>query len=253
MAKRDKDAAFKEFLADLQSINPAFEDLLKDEKVSAKLKEGVLARSDYSSQMDSLRAERENFANEVAEARQKIEGWQKWYGDTSREVASTHDKLKQYEELYGALEADGNNRRAATRMGVSKDELETMLAERERQRDIAALKIADDLSDIKIDFDRRFKETLDTTDVYRIAGERQVDLKTAYNIHIADRVKEQETEALKVQIKREREEAVAEYAAAHKLPVLDNRTDMTHVLDVKDTPNTPQGRVAAALVNFGKR
>src|SRR5690242_13744768 len=134
--KREKDAAFNDFLADLKAINPQVEELLKDEKVSTKLREGVLARADYSSNMDSLRAEREQFEQQVQEARQKIEGWQKWYGDVSQEMSSVQDRLRQYETLYGTIDNSADRHQVARAMGISKEELSNVLEEREKIRDV---------------------------------------------------------------------------------------------------------------------
>lgn len=255
MAKKDKDAAYKEFLADLAAINPQFEELVKDERVSSKLREGVLARADYSSNMDSLRAERESFAAEVQEARQKIAGWQNWYGEASTEVANIQSKLQQYEAAYGPIESGADKREAARHLGVSKDELNSVLEERMNQRDVAALKFADDLTDIKIDYRERFKDKLDTTAVFELAGKRGVDLKTAYDLHIAERVEEQRSKDVEDRIKQAREEAVREYASKHNLPVVPTNSDMVHVLDAKDTPATSRDRIAAAVaaVQAGRR
>lgn len=249
MAKKNNDAAYESFLADLKAINPQIEELIKDEKVSAKLKEGVLARADYSSNMDALRAERETFAQEVADARNKISGWQKWYGEVSQAVATTQDELKAYKEAYGDLDSTAQ-RRVAREAGFTKEEFEKRLQDEINKRDVANLKFADDLTDIKLDYRDRFKEPLDTEAVYKVAGERGTDLKTAYESFISERVKAQDAEALKERIKKERDDAVREYASQHNLPVVDSRPDVTHVLDAKDAPKTQHDRVAAALAGL---
>lgn len=249
MAKKDKDAPYEAFLADLKAINPQFEELLKDEKASAKLREGVLAKAELSSQLDTLRTERETFNTQVQEARDRIAGWQKWYADTTSEVATMHDQLTKYRDTYGDL-TEGEKRKAASEMGISKQDLEKLLAEREQQRDVANLKFADDLSDIKLDYRDRFKEKLNTEAVYKIAGERGVDLVTAYNFHIADKVEEARNKDVEERIKKERADAVAEFASQHKLPVVSSQSDMVHILDVKDAPNTSRERIAAALNSF---
>lgn len=251
MAKKDKDAIFKEYLAELEAINPAIKDIVADEKVSAKLREGVLARADYSQSMDSLRAERESFANEVAEARNRIDGWQKWYGEVSTQVAQSQEELKAYRDAYGDLDA-ADKRRVAREAGYTKEEFEKRLQDEINRRDIANLKFADDLTDIKLDHRERFKEALDTEAVYRIAGERGTDLKTAYQTLISDRVKEQDEAKWKDTIKKEREDAVREYASQHNLPIIDTRSEVTHVLDTKDAPKTSHDRVAAALAGLNQ-
>lgn len=253
MAKKNSDTLFKDYLAELSEINPALKDILSDEKVSAKLKEGVLARADYSAKMDefrtSMESERTAFAQEVTEARTKIAGWQKWYGDTTQQVAGIQERLKQYEDTYGDIDP-GERRQVAKALGVTKEELNTALESRMNERDLAALKFADDLTDVKLDYDRRFKEPLDTQAVFKIAGERQTDLKTAYNLMIAPRVEEIRTKDLDERIKRERKEAVEEFASQHKLPTVDTRSDLTHTLDIKDAPKTQHDRVAAAIAGL---
>lgn len=253
MAKKSKDTIYEEFLADLKTLNPGIEEVLKDEKVSAKLREGVMARADYSQSKDELRAQQEQFAAEVEQARQKIEGWQKWYGETSTQVATMHEKLNQYETLYGEIEDSGDKRRAARALGISKEDVDSLLETKMNQRDLAALKFADDLTDIKLDYMTRFKEKLDTQEVFKIAGERGTDLNTAYNLHIAERIEEVRNKDFEERIKKERAEAVSEYASQHNLPVVPNTSDMVHVLDAKDVPNTPRERTAAALAAFNTR
>jgi DNA repair exonuclease SbcCD ATPase subunit len=247
MAK-NKDTAFNDFLADLKAINPGIEEILKDEKVSAKLRDGVLARSDYSSKMDELTTQREAFASEVEQARQKIEGWQRWYGDVTTQVAGVQNQLKAYEAAYGPLQTDGQVKAAAKHLGLSKDEVSGLLEERMNQRDIAALKFADDLTDIKIDYRDRFKERLDTEAVFKLAGVRGTDLNTAYKEYISERVEEARTKDIEARIEAARKEAVAEFASQHKLPVVPSQSDLTpHVLDAKDIPATSRDRVAAAV------
>lgn len=248
MSKKN-DAAYDSFLADLKAINPQIEEILKDEKVSAKLKEGVLARADYSRNMDEFREAQTAFAAEVQEARQKIQGWQNWYGETSKQVAGIQGKLKAYQDAYGELD-DTDRRRIAKEQGMTPEQFETRLQDEINRRDIANLKFADDLTDIKIDYKDRFKEKLDTTAVFELAGKRGTDLITAYNDYIADRVREADDQALKARIKQEREDAVKEYASQHNLPIVDTRSDVTHTLDFKDAPKNQHDRVAAALAGL---
>jgi multidrug efflux pump subunit AcrB len=251
MAKKN-DAAFDAFLADLVAINPAIEELVKDDKVSAKLREGVLARSDYSRQMDDLKAQQSTFAAEVEQARQRIEGWQQWYGDVTKSVADQQTKLQQYEATYGPIEGIGDQRAAAKALGLSKDEVGTLLEERMNQRDVAALKFADDLTDIKMDYRDRFKDKLDTEAVFTLAGKRGIDLQTAYKEFISERVEDQRTKDIEARIAQAKQEAVAEYASKHNLPVGPSNSALTHTLDVTDRPATTRDRIAAAVAEVNR-
>lgn len=249
MAKKDKDTIFKEYLAELVELKPELKDLLADEKVSAKLKDGVLARAEFSSQMDTLKSERADFEKEVAEARTKISGWQKWYGEASQEVAKVQDQLKQYRDTYGELEAS-DQKKIAREAGLSVEEYKRMMDEKIRERDLVNLKFADDLTDIKIDYKERFKEKLPTDEIYKIAGEKGMSLTQAYDTFIKDRVAEQDKAKYDEALKRAREEGAAEALAKHNLPVVPSSSDLVHVIDAKDVPASSRDRVAAATSAF---
>lgn len=244
MAKKDKDTIFKEYLAELESLNPALKDILADEKVSAKLKDGVLARSEFSSQMDALKAERESFATEVAEARQKIQGWQNWYGEASQQLATALEENSKYKSEYGEL---GTTHKPT---GLTREELEKYYQEESRKRDTANLLFADTLTDIKIDYKERFREKLPTDQVYKIATERGCDLQTAYNHFIHDRVEEQRNKEVEDRIAQAKKDAVAEYETQHNIPHVSSQSSVSHVLDIKDAPRSQRDRVAAAVSAF---
>lgn len=250
MAKKDKETIFNEYLAELKELNPALEEILKDDKVSAKLKTGVLAQSEFSSQMDALKAERESFAAEVTEAKTRIEGWQKWYGDTSKQVADVQGELKQYKEAFGDLEPDVQ-RKVAREQGLSVDDFNKRLNDEINKRDLYNLKFATDLVGISLEHSRRFKgETLNAEDVYKVAGENNLDLKTAYKEYISERVAEQQKVEIEEGKKKAAEEAVAEYASKHGLPIVPSHSDLVHVLDAKDVQTNPADRVRAAVSGF---
>lgn len=246
MAKKDNDAAFEAFLADLKAINPKVEELIADDKVSAKLKEGVLARSELSRQLDALRTERETFVAEVTDARTKIKGWQDWHTNSLSERATLVDRIKRYEEEYGALEGGEGNKPKFVRP----DDMKAYTDETLRAREAAYLKFADDLTDLKIEHRTKFNEKLDTQELYKIAGERNIPLDLAYNIFIQDRMEERRTADLKDQIAKAREEGAKDALSKHNLPVLDTRSDVVHSMDVQNAPKTERDRVSAAVAGF---
>lgn len=249
MAKKN-DAAYEAFLADLISLKPEIKDLVSDEAVSAKLREGVLARSEFSRGQDELREARKALEAEVTEARDKIAGWQNWYGETSKQVADMQTKLKTYAETYGDLDEPAKHREAA-KQGLTKEEFDAALQAELNKHDMAALKFADDLTDLKIEHRDRFKEKLDTAAVYKIAGEKNLPLGIAYNEYIADRVAEKNKADFEQAIKAAKEEGAKEFASKHNLPVVPNTNDLyVHSLDAKDVPQTSKERVAAAVNRF---
>lgn len=248
MAKKS-DAAYEAFLADLKAINPQIEEIIKDEKVSSKLRDGVLARSEFSSQMDTLRQERDQMNDYLEKEKQKILGWQKWYGEVTQSVSSMQEKLERYAEEYGDLD-DAGQRREAKKHGMTVEEFNEALGKELQKRESAYLKFMDDLSDLKIEHRERFKEKLDTDAVYKIAGEKNLPLGVAYDVFIADRVKEQNAKDVEEKIAAARKEGYQEALSKHNLPVLDSKSEMTHVLDAKDVPASHQDRVKAAIDGF---
>lgn len=251
MAK-NKDAAYEAFLADLKAINPAIEEIIKDDKVSAKLREGVLARAEFSSNMDQLEADKKLFGQEVNEARTKIAGWQKWYGDTSQQFAGTADELQRYRDAYGELDADGK-RKVAQQVGMSAADFEKRLGEELQQREVGYLKFTDVLTDIKMEHRDRFKEKLDTNALYKIAGEKNIPIDVAYGVYIADRVEDLNKASMKEELQKAREEGAREALAKHNLPNISSNSEMVHVIDVKDAPQGSNARVAAAINGFLNR
>lgn len=251
MAK-NKDAAYDAFLADLKAINPSIEEMLKDDKVSAKLREGVLARAEFSSNMDQLAADRKVFAGEVDQARTTIAGWQKWYGDTSQQFAGTADELQKYKEAYGDLDADGQHK-VARQVGMTPEAFEKRLGEELQRREAGYLKFTDDLTDIKIEHRERFKEKLDTNALYKIAGDKNIPIDVAYGVYIADRVEDLNKASHKEELQKARDEGAREALAKHNLPNIPSNSEMVHVIDVKDAPQGSNARVAAAIHGFLNR
>lgn len=254
MAKKDNEALYQAFLADLKTIAPEVEEVIaKNEKATAKLKESVLARSDYNAQSDALRKEREDMQTFLQTERQKIEGWTKWYADTSGEYAATVDELKKYRDEFGDL-TDAGQRREAARHGMSKEEFESKLSEEITKRDTAAIKFVDDLTDLKIEHRQRFGERLNTEEVFKIAGEKQLPLDVAYDVYIADRVEDLRKKDFDDAVKKAREEGAAEALAKHNLPVMSSDSSIMHVLDQsKEIPRDSNSRVSAAVTAFLNR
>lgn len=250
MAKKTSDESYKSFLADVLAAIPedkraAVQEAIDAEPVQAKLKSGVLARDEFSRQMDEVKSIRQQLDGEVTEARTKIAGWQKWYNENLGERTTLVDKLKKYEEEYGAL--DGETRAKYLR----EDDFRTTLDAEIRKRESALLKFTDDLTDLKIEHRQKFGEKLNTEDVYKIAGERNIPLDMAYTIYTADKVKERNDKDFSDKLKAAREEGAREALSKHNLPgVSSNHALGVHAMDVTDAPKSPRDRIAAAVAGF---
>jgi hypothetical protein len=247
MAKKDNEAIYQEFLADLKKINPKVEEIL-DDATNAKLKESVLARSEMSRQMDALTAERAEVAAFVEQEKTKVQGWQDWYGSVTKDISNIQTELKSYKDAYGELDST-SKRQIAESHGMTKEDFERNL----QQRDVAAIKFVDDLTDLKIDHRDKFKEKLDTSAVYKIAGEKNLPLDVAYNLYIGDKLQKLNDANVEARIAQARTDAVAEYATKHNLPVISSNPDYVHPLDVKQPLTNPNERINAAVADYTKR
>lgn len=248
MAKKDNEALYQDFLADLEKVNPRIKEIL-DDATNAKLKEGVLARAEFSRQSDALAAREKEVEAYVAQEAQKVKGWQDWYGETTKQVAGVQNELKAYKEAYGDLDST-SKRQIAESHGMTTEDFDKKINAQFQTRDAAAISFVDTLTDLKIDHRDRFKEKLDTTALYKIAGERNLPLDVAYNLYIGDRVKEQQSVELTERIKKEREDAVTEYATKHNLPTISSSRDYVHNLDVAKPLTDRNERISAAVNDF---
>lgn len=251
MAKKD---AYEAFLADVLKAIPAdrrsdIEATLKDESISNVLAERVMARSEFSRQMDSLSQEREEFQRQVQEARTNIDGWANWYQSAVQEQATLQEKVAQYEALYGGLDdASGSEKReAAQAMGLTKEQLDAEL----RHRDEMAIRFADVLTDLKLDYKDRFGGRLDTKALTDYAMQHSMPIDAAYREMIAPELEKKREAELEEKIKRAREEGEREALSRHNLPMTTTPNGPRHVLDLREQVKTDsKGRVAAAVADW---
>jgi hypothetical protein len=239
MAK--KDSGFDAFLAEVVAALPegekrtTFEEAIKNDTVQSKLREGFLARSDYSRSMDALRAEREEFDSVVTETNERIAGWQQWYEEAKAEVAGSKKGADD-----DALDL------GPTPPGVTPEQLAKILADRDKM----AIKFASVLTDLQYDYRSKFGEKLDSDALIAYATRRGVPIDVAYNELTAPKERERAEKDVEARIKAARDEAVKEFASANKLPTA-SRPSEPHPLDL--AVKAPQGateRVAAAVTAF---
>lgn len=258
------DDAFTQYVADLLSTVPddqreSVERALKADTTSQKLREGVLARADYSRQSDELRNARKQFETEVAEARTRIEGWNDWYAKVSKETADALKKVEKYEATYGPMNDD--TRRAALTPGLSKedvtkllnDEVGKMMAERDAQ----SLDLAVQMTRMQQEYYTTFKELLPVEEVIKLATERRVPLSVAYQSYIQPKRDELAEAKHKEALDKARLEGEQAAIAKFHLPAIPGPST-PHVLDSInkdpiDVPRASEDRIRAALSDFNEQ
>lgn len=246
---------YEAFLAEVLAEVPAdrrgaVEGALKDEKLAPKIRERVLARSDYSRNMDRLKQEREQFQREVTEARGRISGWQNWYEQTSKQAAELQRQNEAYKSQFGELEG---GERVVTKPGVTQEEIDARLRREFDQRDSSAIAFADALTEIKLDHRETFKEKLDTQALIRFATEKGLPIDTAYREFVAPRMEEKRQKEVDDKIAAAREEGRRQALSEHKLPGLSSHGEI-HTLDrVEKVGKTAGDRVRAATEHWNEQ
>jgi hypothetical protein len=258
MAKKSSEETFKSWLADFLGELPEDDrkvveaKITANEKATSKLKDGVLARSEFSSKMDEGRAEldaaRAKFDAETAEARNRIAGWEGWYAKTTEEKTALAAKVAEFEKTYGPLEG-GSRKVDVTAI------TEAQVTEAVNKALGGAIKFNVDLNAVSTKHALDFREPLDSQAVLDIATKQNLDVRSAYGVFIADRLEERRKTELDERIKKEREDAIAQDRAVRGFPSVPADHQRPHVLDLapkvsKDEPSRVQGAVGDFMKNW---
>jgi len=228
----------------------AVEQAFNNQAVAPLLRDSVLARADYSRNMDELAEARTNFEQEVEEARGQIAEWQDFYAKTVEEKAGLEESIKAYEDEFGTLEGakrvTHRNDDRPNGKGLTQEELASAL----QQRDQLAIKFASMLTDIKIEHRVRYNERLDDQALLEYAAKQGKPIDVAYAELVAPRERELADAEMKEALEAARQEGRQQVMTEHKLPVQPAHRDL-HVLERQDTvKKDPRERVAAAVARF---
>lgn len=181
-----------------------------NEKFAKALGDDILRQQDYSRNMDALKADRTK--------------WEGWYKDT---LAATNNnqkvvddyaaRLKAYEATFGPID-DGNGGRQQFQQVqdvISKKDFEAELAKRDSQT-ISLLKDGMYLASAH---SNEFHEALDTDMLAKIAVEKSMTLRQAYDDMVAPRRTEAQKVAHAAELKKAGEDAVRDFASKNRIPV----------------------------------
>lgn len=207
---------------------------LAHEKVAGNANQLVkTATEDYNAQVGRVRA---------------LEGKVKEYGDWYGTANSEYQRM--VSELEQARNGNGNGTAPTmdTSKFISKDELASTLAgysKTQAEQYAKAIKMTAHLASSHV---ARFKEALDVEAIDQIANEKNVPLDVAYNLYIQPRVEASAASDLESRIKREREEAVKQYASQHRLPVDPSPSEVAPVYAARNRQNGGNPDIDAVLM-----
>lgn len=198
---------------------------LKHEAFGKQVAKGFMLEADYSKNKGELAKERKAIEKEYAEYYGKLNEWAKGYNSTVEDSKRVLDEYRKYVETYGALDKPAKpNGTEAGISGLSLEQLKTLLEEHGKHLSSNVSSFVRDAIKLSSDYQRKFGEPMDVDafeqhlDEVRKA-DPQAAIKDVYQSWIAPRLEERQKTALEERIKREREQAVQEYASTHKVPV----------------------------------
>jgi len=246
-----KKSAIDQFLAEVLDTIPedrraAFEETLRDEKVSKAVSERVLARSDYSSKMDKVAEDRAAMEAYLKGENAKIQGWTDWYNGVVQTDAERQKQLDAYKSTFGELEAGSS----AKPKFLTEEQYKEALGRELAQRDANAIKFADLLTDLKIEHKAEFGKRLDTDSLIEYATKNGLPLTAAYDRFTAEARQEKQEAAMNKRIEEAKAEGAREALSNHKLPYSSGPVE-PHVLDIqKDVPKNRTDRISAAVADW---
>lgn len=188
-----------------------------NEKFAKGLEDSILMRSDYSRNMDALKADRAK--------------WEKFYQDNLVWKAQEEQRLAE-------LQAAQNGQPPVQQQVVQQVQpdltaIEKKWEEKLAQRDgqmIGLLKVGMSLASQHA---VEFKERLDVDALEKIAMDKKVSLQQAYDEYVAPRRAQQTEAQFKAKLEEARAEGARDFASKHKIPV-DTQHREYHVMFDRD-------------------
>lgn len=194
----------------------------------------------------------------VEEATKTVSTWKDWYEKQAKPAYEQNiksiDRLKKYEQTYGELDAEASNAdkgKAAAATGLTKEEVETML----RERDGRIGSVLKTVTDASVDHYIRFKEKLNLNELEKFAIERGLPPDAAYEQFIQPRVTAQTTAEWEAKVKAAREEGARDALSRAHLPT-ESRSKTPHMifdadqLKIKDGVNPDRASREAFLDGY---
>jgi hypothetical protein len=207
------------------NVKQAVTNFFTNEAVSKRVADDILRQQDYSRNMDALKTERTKWEEWYAKATQD-------YEKNARAVADSEARIRAYETAYGQLDGQQPEKQviAPVQDVITKKDFEAELQKRDAQY-ISLLKDGITLGTRHL---YEFKEPLDTEALAKVAVEKNVTLRQAYDEMVAPRRAELSAAQHKAEIEQAKAEAVRDYASRHHLPA-DTQPREYHPIFDQDT------------------
>lgn len=204
-----------------------------NEKFAKGVGTGYARHSEYSSALDKLK----NAESKIGQYEDKIGQYEDWYTKQAAPAITAAQqvaqRLQQYEAQYGPLDDQTvrDRKAAAGALGVTREELDKVLKERSDASTAAFVEYERQMGDIRLDHFARFGEKMDMDKFEKFMREsKSADIPGAYMKYVEPRMEEKRNKDFEDRIKKERDEAVRDFASRHKIPT-ETRPEPTSPLE----------------------
>lgn len=190
-------------------------EVLSDEAAGKAFAQAFVPQSDYSRDLDKTRDEWKGKADAAAAEKAKYD---EWYEKTAKPAYEHNikvaDKLKQYENEFGALNGEPPVNKTPADV-VTKAEFEEAIARMSGN----TARVMKDVSSISFDHYKRFNEPMDVEALEKFAVENNLPIRLAYDKMIEPKVRERETAEWEAKLKAAKEEGARDFASRNRVPV----------------------------------
>jgi len=222
---RNKDFDVKEYfkkLAEDAGIPPEHQEgiltALENEKFGRSVRDGVLARSDYSRAMDELTEQQSQFE-------QQKQRWTEWYEkDAKPWVTEAQKRLQAYESRFGAIEdlqqtSDPNVVKTPSGDFLRKSDIEQMLQSNNQGMAAGAAGLVKGVTTVALKHARMFNEELDLNELENFMAKNKIqDIQSGWEAMNKDRLDELKEKELDAIVNKRVEAKLREAKSKHDFP-----------------------------------
>ena len=193
----------------VKAVLQAFE----NEKFAGAVANGYTRHSEYSRSLDKLK-----------DAEGKLKATEEWYNTQAapvfKQTTTALETLAKYEALYGKLDdqSSGNRNAAAAAAGITREELEAMLKQRENAVLASVVDYERQMGDMRLGHYQKFNEVLPVKELEKFMREHQItDLERGYELFVKPRVQQVEKDADEKKWATRKEEWEKDFRSRYKL------------------------------------
>lgn len=207
--------------------------VIQDEKAGKAFLDGFVPQSDYSR---DLNKQQEEWKGKLSAAEQTAKEVRDWYSTAKpaydaalEEGTKLKGRLAKYEETFGSISDDGGAPKLPPDVVTRKD-----LEELAKNQAGNTARVMKDLVRAATDHVHRFGEPLDVDAFEKYIVDNNLSPREGYDRYISPKLEERRNNEIEARVKREREEAVRDYASRHKMPVDQAPRELSPFFDRKE-------------------